>query len=659
MFGWRCSLGAAAVLLTCQAAAAAVTLRIEAEQCTVAGRSQRHGVGSASGGTALWTFGGQLTWDAITPAGRYRLLLRVRAGADVDRELGVRDEPRYSATVDGRPVALRLVPGSLVYDSDDDNWAWLAGDAGDLSAGWHRVQFSSTWHYGRWDVFVLTQDEQFTPAARPPFGEATPPDLSLLSPTERQRYQGFTLWAAPLEANCPPDARPEEADTVSRVALLACRGERAAAAINVTNWLDTAVRFQAGVEFAAPKGTRVAGDVVSLRYAVPLPSPGEPIADALPELDEAGLVTVPAGETRQLWVEVDTRRLWAGRYEWRLRVRPLDAPRRCEAQTFTIALRVAPATLPRQHPLPFFTCEYDAEPLGMEADMPAHWVSLYHNCSLPSPADPRPDFSKMDRLVRRKLGLAGARGIYFEHWWFRLDDSWKNPAQRAAWVRGTRRWAQHVTRDLGLRYDQFVLHIYDEQRGAAVDDFLAAREIVREADPRVRVDVTLPAGITLAEVRKMKDAADVWCPFMSLLEDAEIMAFLRGTGKPIWPYHCAEDKRYWPPAHYRRWPWQLYHARADGIFLWTYLRADPWDGHLWDGGMVFPGPRGVVPSRRWNLLRQGLEDWLLLQAAERAGHGAVVRQAVAAVLQAAEPGPVMRHWHDRLVTLLDARGAKR
>ena len=55
---------------------------------------------------------------------------------------------------------------------------------------------------------------------------------------------------------------------------------------------------------------------------------------------------------------------------------------------------------------------------------------------------------------------------------------------------------------------------------------------------------------------------------------------------------------------------------ADGLFLWTWLGRDAWQGRTWDGGMVFAGNGSFVPSRRWELwsysassARSSVLDW--------------------------------------------------
>ncbi|GIT31800.1 MAG: hypothetical protein Ct9H300mP1_38460 [Planctomycetaceae bacterium] len=143
------------------------------------------------------------------------------------------------------------------------------------------------------------------------------------------------------------------------------------------------------------------------------------------------------------------------------------------------------------------------------------------------------------------MRFPGARTVFFEQWHFRTDSSWQDKAKRPAWVEGIRRWARHVHKDLSLGYDEFTLHIYDEVSGGGIDTFVRARQLVREADPKVRVPMTVTPQITLKEVQRLDPAVDVWCPHMELYETRpEVLAFRGKTRKPVVPYYCAENKRY-------------------------------------------------------------------------------------------------------------------
>ena len=624
---------------------------LQAEHAHLAGASQ-------AGGTDVWTYGGSATWDIVTTPGRYRLFLRVRAGHAGDHRSGVKGKTFYSATIDGQSVTFAEVSKTLVYGSDESNWAWVMADVGVLRQGAHQVVCQSSWQFGRWDAFVLTADSSYKPPREPPFGEETKNDLSLLNDKDTRWFQGFTLWSTGVETNCPPASRPQATRSVKSLSVTVCRGQHGAAVINITNWLDHPSLYriaEAGennpVESTLPALPR---DACVLRQAIPLPAPRkERLADALPGLDEAGLVLVPGGQTRQVWVEIDTGQLKPGEHEVVFQVQPLSGPGRCQSQFVSVTLQVADIDLPEQHPLNVFLCEYDADHPGMPTDLTSHYVNWFHNCLTPHPASSEPDYTAMDRAVRNESSLPGARSIFFEHWHFRQSQDWRKPETKQAWIRGIRQWARHLRTELKLDYSQYSLHIFDEVSGGGLETFLAAREVIREADPEVRVTMTLVPGTTRQAIEKLSPAVDIWCPHMELLENKpELIKLLRATKKPIVPYYCAENKRFWPAQHYRLWAWRLYQNRMNGLFMWTYLARDAWQGRSWDGGVVFAGNGHIVPSRRWELMRLGLQDWLLLDKARRTGHGELADQSVSQVLLHADDPAVLRQARTRLLSLL-------
>ena len=116
--------------------------------------------------------------------------------------------------------------------------------------------------------------------------------------------------------------------------------------------------------------------------------------------------------------------------------------------------------------------------------------------------------------------------------------------------------------------------------------------------------------------------------------------------------YCAENKRYWPGQMYRFWAWKLFEQRTAGLFIWTWISRDAWQGRSWDGGMVFAGNGGIVPSRRWELLRMGLQDWLLLDLAVKAGFRKQVDQLLSKVLADSENADATRQARQELIRLL-------
>ena len=614
------------------------------------------GAAQTNGGT-VWCYSGTCTWDAITTPGKYRIFMRVRAGHAANRTGGVKGKTSYQLTVDGRKIAFKYVPNTAVYHSDEANWAWIVGDVGKLSKGSHTLVFKSEWHFGRWEAFVLTSNSKFKPPKDLRTLKDTPLDLSLLNTDQQKWFQGYTVWKANIETNAPPTSTPKSSKSIQSLALEACRQEYTATAFNVTNWLNRPMLFRITRSDMENELTAssLPHSAITLRRAIPLPAPRKhKLADALPKLDEAGLLLVPAKQTRQVWCAVKTHALKPGTYHAPIKVDPLITAKRCKSQEIDLAVRVIDLKLPSKHPLGIFMFDYDTRRPGLGEDLKAHFVNWRHVCLIPHPAGANPTFGSLDRAVKKE-SAEGARHFYFEHWHFRTDKSWMKPENRKKWIEGTRKWAHHVNKVLGIPYKRFSLHIYDEVSGGGVGLFLKARQIVREADPKVQVTMTITSHITKTDFKKLDPAVEIWIPHMPLYKDKKssfLIDMMEKTGKPIYPYLCAENKRFWTPQYYRMLSWQTYKYKSKGLFMWTYLAGKAWQGRTWDGGMVFAGNGSVVPSRRWELMRMGLQDWLLLDRAAKAGHRKTVDALVAAVVKEPENTKLFKESRQKLIKLL-------
>ena len=155
--------------------------------------------------------------------------------------------------------------------------------------------------------------------------------------------------------------------------------------------------------------------------------------------------------------------------------------------------------------------------------------------------------------------------------------------------------------------------------------------------------------------------ADWYCGGMRKYS-ASLRARLHAEGRENWWYSCLEPV--YPCMNFGNWEYPLIEARlVTGLATWL-AQADGflyWHSNLWlegdgakidedgdtffpdfrlvdvngccgDGVFLFPGRKGVLPGIRLANLRDGVEDWEILQlAAERIGRArvaAIVRQAV-------------------------------
>ncbi len=194
------------------------------------------------------------------------------------------------------------------------------------------------------------------------------------------------------------------------------------------------------------------------------------------------------------------------------------------------------------------------------------------------------------------------------------------PAYDKAHVAWLRAWVEHLA-GLGVSYDGFALYPVDEpglNRGL-VERYIQLAELARAADPEIRM-YTDPVGrITLEELARMAPLVDIWCPNRSgllLEEGAEKRDFILNTGGTVWTYECSSNAKHQSPlGYYRAQAWLAWHYGLTGIGFWSYCTArdDPWFAPASGAEylLIYQG-EGVVRSKRWFAIRDGIEDYGML-----------------------------------------------
>jgi hypothetical protein len=133
---------------------------------------------------------------------------------------------------------------------------------------------------------------------------------------------------------------------------------------------------------------------------------------------------------------------------------------------------------------------------------------------------------------------------------------------------------------------------------------------------------TDPVGqITEDELRQMLPYVDIWCPNRAGLvldeKEAAKLDIIKGSGKAVWMYECDDNAKHQSPlGYYRGQAWLAWRHRMTGIGFWSYCTSqdDPWfvPRLRYDYLLVYPG-NGVVSSKRWEAVRDGIEDYGMLE----------------------------------------------
>jgi hypothetical protein len=441
----------------------------------------------------------------------------------------------------------------------------------------------------------------------------------------------------------------------SDLLIEAFRGETEAAALNVFNPTDRPMTYRvelSGLSEPLSKRSIPAREAVVLREAVNVPTLRmDWVADALPLLNQGQTIHVPAWGARQLWFSVSTARLSPGTWTGKVRLRALDTTPR--EVTVPLTIEVWPAGLPEKQPLRLCHWGYVArsvlkdQPEAALKDQIDHGTNVFVDLYSPIATFDKQgnivgeiDYKAHDDYVRRHA----RHGIMLIIGWHISGPAKPfTPIWTKAAVAYIRAWVKHLA-GMGVGYDGFAFYPVDEPglRDGLVDLYINYAKVTRQADPKILMYTDPVAGAGMDDLKRMAPYVDIWCPnrrgyLMGF--GAEKLAFIKSTGKTVWTYECEGDAKHQSPlGYYRGQAWLVWQHGLTGIGFWNYcVGPEPW----YEKGeytMIYEG-EGVVPSKRWEAVRDGIEDYSMLvalrasaDAAEAAGRAGDTVKAARKVL---------------------------
>ncbi len=433
------------------------------------------------------------------------------------------------------------------------------------------------------------------------------------------------------------------------VTVEAFRGEVESAAVNVFNATGETKTLRVEVQPVQRengKQTVAWRDVVTLREAVSVPTmTTERSADPLPRLSQGYTIAVPPWAARQLWMTVRTDKLKPGTWTTKARLRLLAFTPTELAVPLTI--RIHDQSLPDHQPLRLCHWGYVSrsvlkdQPDAALADQLDHGTNVFVSVFSPKATFNDKgelvgeiDYAAHDAFVRRHAphGI-----ILFHSWPIKGPAKPFTPVWEKAAVAYIRAWVKHLA-DMGVGYDGFAFYPVDEPglREGLVDLYIHYAKVARKADPKIQMYTDPVGGASMGDLKAMAPYVDIWCPnrrgYMMGV-GADKLEFIKSTGETLWMYECEGSAKLQSPlAYYRAQAWLAWHHGLTGIGFWNYcVGPEPW----YEKGeytMIYPGD-GVVTSKRWEAVRDGIEDygmlWRLRQAADVAAKAGKHAETVA------------------------------
>ncbi len=400
-------------------------------------------------------------------------------------------------------------------------------------------------------------------------------------------------------------------------------------------------------------------------YTVPSGAYGRPTYTGwTPDPIRADLtsVDIPAGDLQSYLVSVasgaDAK---AGSYRVSLRVRAAGQP----AQRLTVAVTVWPITLPDRPELrtafqftPWLVWDLYGitDPAEREAMRVKYWDFLAEHKIQPdqiyttanNPADPGPGDIRPQPVadivkIKEGYGLKHFTALYL---WAGLLD----PAKPDTWDTQIDSWIDQLETAMaeyekaGVA-DQAVVYGFDESTGPMLEAARHTFTRIKERFPDLPIMTTLRDD-TFGQTTGLTDQVDIWVPWIDGYRQ-DVAEAARERGERVWWYH-AISTRYpqpnwfngYPPIDTRQLMGPMSHqANVEGILYYAtnrWPKADRGDqllvddgilskwnpatffGTAGDGSLYYPGHDGPMSSLRFENVRDGLEDYNLMQELRRA-----------------------------------------
>jgi outer membrane protein assembly factor BamB len=414
----------------------------------------------------------------------------------------------------------------------------------------------------------------------------------------------------------------------AKLTIEAFQGEFESAALNVFNFSGSArtvlvdIEKLSGPPGAAPVST---DDLFTLCETIEVPTQDADLSsDALPELNGGNLLTIPAWGGRQLWLTLNTQQLTPGTWTAKILLKSLEVePLLAEAE---LTIKIWDVPFPKDQPLKLCHWGFTENPKGALADQIAHGTNVFPR-TVPAKADfdelgkiENIDYSDHDDFMTRHA----PHGTILFHSLVSLKGT--APPFSTPWLKAYSSflplWIKHL-KELGFGYEIFAFYPVDEpglEHGKNVSRFMKWAKLVRKIDPKIRIYANPVAQITMEQLEEMEPFVDIWTPMQTNIFPQEKLDFIHSTKTIWWNYDPSDNAKHLSPlAYYRGQAWMSWHNGHTGIGFWTYSGGkdfwfQPKSG--FEYALTYEG-KGVVTSKRWEAVRDGVEDYSLLNALKK------------------------------------------
>ncbi|MHC4153417.1 MAG: hypothetical protein ACYST6_00605 [Planctomycetota bacterium] len=452
------------------------------------------------------------------------------------------------------------------------------------------------------------------------------------------------LKANPMDVLKEADMYVVDAAGADKLDITLWQREYESAAINIINCTESPLNVSVHLSpVAGPQETkRSSSNAITLRRGILVYAERMGfIADPLVLVGEKPFRLGP-GCITQLWMTVFDPSLKPGDYKVSLAVQASSQGRQLPLQTMSISIHIDPIRFPETPALNACCWAHPYSSYKIKENLPAamrnldshhtnvlvvqHWRPLPQRVSKTGVIT-KPDYSRFDRLVKMSdyckaivlyLGF-GPKRKYKGRFGKLL---WMSPAWKRAFSDWLTDLSAHLSQ-IGVDHERFAIYPFDETLG---DEFYDLARLIKSVDPRIRIFAN-SFGKGPEDFRRFKELIDIWC-LQELYIDRhpEWLAEVKSFGKPVWTYEAqGPGKTNHPYSYYRLMPWRAFKRGLTGAGFWNYVeyyKTASWNddrpkGYYSVVYLSYNSPvdtlgEEIIPSRRWQAWREGIEDYQYL-----------------------------------------------
>jgi hypothetical protein len=449
----------------------------------------------------------------------------------------------------------------------------------------------------------------------------------------------FYVWQNPNPWN---DVSPENIFPVhptpdtTFVSVLAMGNETEDFALELTNLTESSQVVKVySYNLVDGKGKSTSfGDVAELREAINTPDGrGNMVDEVIPKLNEGKTLHLGVFDSRKLWVKINTKSLEPGHYRFRLgfeSVSPVEY-----RQNIVVNLEVSTVRLLEKNEFAFNTWSSieiadDWMREMVVKDLLDHKIGVLS--MLPGPrfyldseGKLAADWSHWDKYytpLKDKIVCFVTSALSVE-----TNGHQVSKEAYASLLKDAYALAHKGMEERGINRDQWAIYVMDEPALTGYPSIEIAVNIAKEiraASPDMQLYID-PAGMVTPETMKaFEGLIDIYSPQIDLLKDPDgrLLYYFHGLNKRLWFYEAPSPARtFHPLGHYRTQAWLAFDYGLTGCGFWCYNSNNA--NNLWrvtapdDYDAIYNDGSNIIPSRRWEASRDGVEDYHLLMMLKR------------------------------------------